>query len=121
MGIQYRELMDKFITLKVAEEFTKTPGVREEIEGNFPGEQFLKEVLLLKFEQALKENIKLLVDLDGASGYPTSFLEAAFGGLVRHYKSVQTVRDNLIFISKDDPYLIGDIEEYINDALKKDV
>jgi len=32
---------------------------------------------------ALKEYEKVIVDLDGTSGYGSSFLEEAFGGLVR--------------------------------------
>lgn len=104
------------ITLKIAVEFSETPGVREEIEGDFPGEEFLKKHLLPKFEQALRENKKLVVDMDDTAGYPTSFLEAAFGGLVRHYHDKRLILRNIEFISKDDPFMVDDIIEYVNEA-----
>ena len=68
------------LTLPVAK-FSDTPGPRSREEGDFSGEQFLEEVLLPQFEEAVRTNQKLVVDLDGAEGYATSFLEAAFGGL----------------------------------------
>lgn len=110
--------MDKII-IKIAEDYTKTPGVREEIEGDFPGEEFLEKILLPKFKQALAEKKKLFIDLDGTAGYATSFLEAAFGGLARKFKDHKIVLDNIEFKSDDDPFLIDDIKEYITDANKE--
>ena len=52
--------MDKLI-IKIADDYTTIPGVREEIEGDFPGEEFLDKILLPKFKQALSENKKLLI------------------------------------------------------------
>lgn len=110
--------MDKII-IKISEDYTKIPGVREEIEGDFPGEEFLKKILLPKFKQAIEEKKILFVDFDGTAGYPTSFLEAAFGGLARHYKDAKIVLKNIEFKSDDDPFLISDVTEYINEANNK--
>lgn len=110
--------MGKLI-IKIAEDYTTTPGVREEIEGDFPGEEFLDKILLPKFKQALKEKKKLLIDLDRTAGYATSFLEAAFGGLARKYKDDKIVLSTLEFISNDDPFLKDDITEYIKEANDK--
>lgn len=104
------------INIKIAEDYTKTPGVREEIEGDFPGEKFLASILHPKFKQALEEKKKLYVDLDGTAGYATSFLESAFGGLCRIYKDPKIILENIILKSDDDPFLVDDIKEYIKDA-----
>lgn len=110
--------MDKII-IRIAEEYTTTPGVREEIEGDFPGEEFLEKILSPKFKIALEAKKKLLVDLDGTAGYATSFLEAAFGGLTREYKNSKIILENLELKSNDDPFLIDDIKEYIKEANQK--
>ena len=65
--------------------------------------------------QAVSENRKLLVDLDGTEGYATSFLEASFGGLARKYE-IQTLLETISFKSEDEPYLIDQTEEYIRKA-----
>jgi len=110
--------MDKII-IKIADDYTKTPGVREEIEGDFPGEEFLKKILLPRFKQAIAEKKKLYVDLDDTAGYATSFLESAFGGLAREYKDHKIVLENIEFKSDDNPFLEDDIKEYIKDANNK--
>lgn len=110
--------MDK-IKIKISDDYTKTPGVREEIEGDFPGEEFLEKILLPKFQQAIAEKKILFIDFDDTAGYPTSFLEAAFGGLARHYKDAAIILKNTEFKSDDDPFLISDITEYINEANNK--
>jgi hypothetical protein len=110
--------MDK-ITLNIAEEFSKIPGVRELVEGDFPGERFLNDLLLPRFELAIKEKKKLEIDLNGAAGFTTSFLESAFGGLTRIYKDKSLILNNIIFISNEDPFLVDDIKEYIRDAQSK--
>lgn len=110
--------MDKII-IKISNDYTKTPGVREEIEGDFPGEKFLEKILSPRFKQALAEKKKLFVDLDDTAGYATSFLESAFGGLAMEYKDHKIILDNLELKSDDDPFLIDDIKEYIKDANNK--
>jgi hypothetical protein len=103
------------IKLKVLNEFSRTPGPRHISEGNFSGELFLKEHLAPKFQEALKQNAKLCVDLDGTAGYATSFLEEAFGGLARKYGSEEVLR-HIEFITDDEPYLEDDIRTYIKEA-----
>ena len=110
--------MDKII-IKIAQDYTTTPGVREETEGDFSGEKFLSKILLPKFKEALSEDKKLFIDLDGTAGYATSFLEAAFGGLAREYRGAKLVLATLEFKSNDDPFLVEDITEYIKEANNK--
>ena len=59
----------------------------------------------------------LLVDLDGTAGYGTSFLEEAFGGLVRVNRlSLGIVTKHLEIKSQEETYLMDDIAQYMKDA-----
>jgi len=104
-------------TLSIVRDFSPTPGPRYENEGDFSGETFRREVLRPAVEAALRNNDRLQVILDGTAGYGTSFLEEAFGGLVRedHFDAA-SLRNTLTFISKEEPYLVDDILSYIDDA-----
>lgn len=68
-----------------------------------------------RFVAAKAQAVKLVVDLDGAAGYPTSFLESAFGGLAR-LEGPDTVLTYLELKSDDEPDLIEEITQYIRDA-----
>ena len=105
------------ITLNIAKDFSKNPGSRREWEGLHSGEKFRRDVLMPKFEDAISERKLLEIDLDGTAGYGTSFLEEAFGGLVREL-GYDKVRASLTFVSKEEPYLVDDIRHYIEDARK---
>ena len=66
------------------------------------------------------ENEKLKIDLDGGYGYGSSFLEEAFGGLIRDLDEDYKQALEIIQIkSNDEPSLIEDITKYIKDALAK--
>jgi hypothetical protein len=62
----------------VARDFSKTPGPRFIKQGNWSGEKFRKLL-----EDRLRRHGQIVVDLDGTRGYGSSFLDEAFGGLVR--------------------------------------
>ena len=66
-------------TIRVAREFSRFPAGRFVQDGPFSGELFRRKFL----EPAFRMAEKVVVDLDGARGYGSSFLEEAFGGLVR--------------------------------------
>ena len=104
-------------TLRIADDFSATPGSRYESEGEFSGEEFRRTVLLPRLRESLASGDKLLVDLDGTAGYGTSFLEEAFGGLVRDEGiDSERLREVLLFKSNEEEYLIDDIWAYIDDA-----
>ena len=96
-------------TIKVKRDFTSAPGPRYRTEGAPSGEQFRKDVLEQKVRRATETGEVLTIDLDGTSGYGTSFLEESFGGLIRdsHFTLAQ-LTSVLQFISKDEPELIED-------------
>lgn len=96
-------------------EFAEFPGPRYIKLGDYSGEEFRDTMLI----PAIKEYGDVSVVLDGAYSYGSSFLEEAFGGIVRlgiPKRQVLFVRDNLV--SKDDDSLITEIQSYIDDALK---
>ena len=64
--------------VSVAKDFSRTPGPRYIRQGSWSGEKFRKHLV-----QKLREYDHLVVDLDGTRGYGSSFLDEAFGGLVR--------------------------------------
>jgi hypothetical protein len=106
------------LIIRIAEDFTKTPGPRNQAEGDFSGEAFLGKLLEVKFVEALNSRQRLVIVLDGVEGYATSFLEAAFGGLARKY-AANDILKTLEFKSDEEPYLIEEIQEYIREARAK--
>jgi len=108
-------MIEQRTELSIASEFTRTPGPRKRSEGDHSGEQFLEELLRPRFASTLETGGKLHVNLDGAAGYPTSFLEEAFGGLAREYGS-SLVEQVLEFTCNDEPYLEAQIRKYIREA-----
>ena len=99
------------IEIIVANDFSKTPQSREE------GDEFREDYLMPKFLIAREIGHKLNVILDGAEGYATSFLEAAFGGLAKEYSPAEVLQ-TVVFQCEDEPSLIDEISRYIRDADK---
>lgn len=107
--------------IKVAVEFTDTPGARYKYQGDYPGEEFRDNLLYPKYEEAVEKNEELIVDLDGGYGYGSSFLEEAFGGLVRKLKREKKDYTKVLkvikIISNDETGWITKIKGYIEDAI----
>lgn len=95
----------------IAKEYTEIPGPRYKKEGDYSGEDFRERVLIPLFHKAESSDTTIFMDLDGGYGYPTSFLEEAFGGLVRELK--RPISSRLKFKSDEEPALIDEIKEYI--------
>lgn len=96
-------------------DFSEFPGPRREAIGPNSGEKFRDTVLLPAITNNPHE--KIVVNLDGTAGYGSSFLEEAFGGLVRNGVSrnkLEEIVSNLI--STEDESLIDEIREYIIEA-----
>lgn len=104
--------------INISKDFSPTPGARYKSEGKYSGEEFRDEILRPKFEESKRSGEQLIVNLDGGYGYPTSFLEEAFGGLAR-LSSPMEVIGILEFISNDEPSLIDEIKHYILSANEK--
>lgn len=108
------------MNINICKDYTDTPGGRYIIQGEFSGEDFRNKILKPKYIEAIDNGEKLKIDLDGGYGYGSSFLEEAFGGLIRELdKNYKQALDVIEIKSDDEPSLIDDISKYINEAIKK--
>ena len=82
--------------------FSEYPGPRYKSQGNSSGEEFYIKVLNPAFAKCYSNKEILEVYLDGTAGYPSSFLDEAFGELVYDF-SLDVVKRYLKI--KTDRYL----------------
>lgn len=104
--------------IKISEDFSVMPGGRYIDEGKYSGEEFRDTLLLPKYEEAEENGEKLIIDFDGCFGFATSFLEEAFGGMVRKYNKIGILK-RIEMISRDDETVPETISGYVKDAEKK--
>ena len=104
------------IEINIASEYSKTPGGRYKSEGEYSGEDFREKVLIPKYKEASANNELLRINLDGGYGYGSSFLEEAFGGLVRVMDGVDI--SLMLFVSDEEPQLVEDIKRYMHEAVR---
>ena len=98
------------IEIHIAEDFSRVPAGRYRNDGPRSGEAFRRDHLA----PALREADKVVVHLDGVEGYGSSFLEEAFGGLVRvDGFAGEKLRRSLI-LETGDGALEYEIRGYIN-------
>jgi hypothetical protein len=93
--------------IDVAKDFSTDPWGRYPDDGEFNAESFRKQLLLPMF----KRGLPFMVDLSGSNRYGSSFLEEAFGGLVRvegitdreldlmrvHHELLPSIADEVMF------------------------
>lgn len=98
--------------IDVAKDFSDVPAGRFNSDGPFSGEAFREKHL----RPALEKGGTVTIDLDGSEGYGSSFLEEAFGGLVRKgYFTKEELHSRLKPLS-DDASLVGEVWRYIDNA-----
>lgn len=110
------EVKDKII---VKSDFSDTPGARYKSDGPNSGELFLEKLLSAKFKAAVDGNYKLLIDLDGVWGYPSSFVSGSFGKLSLDY-GAEVVLSHISFKSEDNSIRLENIVKEIKNPKKKD-
>ena len=100
--------------------FSRTPGARRPWEGKFSGEEYRETVVFPAISAMIARNglnEVLTIDLDGGTGYGTSWVEEVFGGLVcENHISEAVLKMHLRIKSVEEPYLIEDVWEYIREA-----
>ena len=102
--------------INIAEEFTDSPGARFRKDGEFSGEQFREDLLIPRLN-TLKPDEILEINFDGVFGFPPSFLEEAFGGLMRKIDNPEKVEKKLRFIANEQPDIINKVKKNILDAI----
>lgn len=100
-------------TINVAKDFTRFPSGRYKKNGNTSGEAFRERFL----EEPIGRGEAITVELDGTIGYGSSFLEEAFGGLVRTLRIAPSELRELLFLKSTDSALLDEINSYIDDAM----
>ena len=97
--------------INVAHDFSRYPAGRYKTDGPFSGEGFREQHL----EPIISANQEAVVDLDGTRGYGSSFLEEAFGGLVRAGYPTEKIHSSFDLRSSDKS-IIFEIHDYIDNA-----
>src|SRR5690349_18098213 len=92
----------------VGKHFTRYPAGRTATDGPYSGEIFRDRFL----RPSLDRHEPIVVKLDSALGYGSSFLEEAFGGLVRLGYSKDEILA-LVKLDTEDRFLQSEIEGYI--------
>lgn len=81
--------------ISIARDFSRYPSGRFRTDGPHNGQEFRESMLL----PALRKAQVLRIELDGVAGLPASFLEEAFGGLVRSGFSKSSLRSRLKIVA----------------------
>jgi len=105
-------------TINIAKEFSETPWGRFPDDGDYCGENFRKIFLV----PALKENDEVTISLDGLEGLGSSFMEEAFGGLIRlegFHKNELGGKLKIVSSKKDFEIYISMINKYLTEAKPK--
>ncbi len=99
--------------INVAKQYSRDPAGRYPEDGEFNGQRFRDELLL----PLLSSGTHVVVDFDGTEGYGSSFLDEAFGGLIRKGAFTKAqLRELLEIRSSEDPTVIAEVWSYIDDA-----
>lgn len=99
--------------ISVGKDFSKVPAGRFYSDGPASGQAFREKFLV----PALQSNSTVVVSLDDTEGYGSSFLEEAFGGLIRvHGFGLADLHQQLVIKSLDDPTLVEEVASYIGQA-----
>jgi len=107
--------MSEAKVINVGRDFSEVPTGRTITDGPNSGERFREEVL----RPALESNDKVVVDLVGIEGVGSSFLEEAFGGLIRErYYTYPNLMQKLVVKTSDHLFdmCIPKIGKYMTDA-----
>lgn len=111
--------------IRISEQFSKYPmGRYFPKDGDFAGERFRKEFLKPALEVAIKSggSEKVEVVLDGVRTFGSSFLEEAFGGLVREENYTHAQLERVLIVSYTQPELsfyAEAIKDYISKARRQ--
>ena len=96
--------------INIGADFTRYPAGRFRTDGIYSGERFRQDYLV----PALRNHARVTLLLDGPIGYGSSFLEEAFGGLIRNEGfSIDHVLNAFELVSRDQS-LVDEIREYIS-------
>ena len=110
--------------ISVATQFSKRPMGRHLRDGRFSGEAFREQVLLPEFNLLINESegkpFELIIDFTDVTMTGSSFLEEAFGGLIRNHEiDSDLFKRSLVIYSPRRSSLSEIIFEYIDSAIEE--
>jgi hypothetical protein len=108
------------VIIEIAKDFSPTPIGRTRKTGDQNAVDFRSDILIPKLLEAEKRGEVLEVLLDGVFAYTSSFLEEAFGGLLRDPRvDANLVKNHLRVICNSRAYEAArrDANKYIQDAI----
>jgi hypothetical protein len=100
--------------VNIGTQFSKYPAGRTREDGPFSGQYFREDFL----QPLLSQGKHFRVLFDDALGAGSSFLEEAFGGLVRLGFTAKEIFSKIEFVTKDE-VLLDEIKHYITDEAKR--
>jgi len=105
------------MNISIAKDFSDVPSGRYHTDGDWTGQKFREDFLIPNLEKADTDH-PVVVNINGTEGYGSSFLEEAFGGLVRNSKYSKEDISRLLKIEANSTYDIYReiILSYINEA-----
>ncbi len=72
-------------SIDIASEYDAYPAGRDDSDGPYNGTKFRNQILRPRYVKAFDDGVELVVFIDGVKSFGSSFLEEAFGGLVREF------------------------------------
>lgn len=108
------------MNIDLAQQYSPYPSGRYASDGSFNGERFRNEILVPALTLAKKSHAdKVVVNIDGVRTFGSSFLEEAFGGLIRKGFFSRTDLEKLLVVVCSKPHLAifkDTIINYIDEA-----
>ncbi len=101
----------------VAQQFSRSPGGRTRDDGPYSGERFREEFLV---PALMNSDGKFDVDLRGALTLGSSFLDEAFGGLVRVHRFAPRDLKRRMDVHADLDMYVSKVWGYVDDAGRKE-
>jgi len=101
------------LVINIGKQFSRFPAGRYIGDGDSCGQKFREDWIV----PAISVGTKVAIEFDDALGYGSSFLEEAFGGLVRSGFSKARLKDLLKLVTSDESLKI-EVEQYIDDAVE---
>lgn len=100
------------VSVNIGLEFSRYPAGRFPADGKYNGQTFRQKFLV----EPLRSGAQLDLFLDDAVDYGSSFLEEAFGGLVRVEALDKAVVAKNLILHSTNPFLVAEIKSYVNEA-----
>jgi hypothetical protein len=114
METDKRGIMNK-ITISIAKDFSEYPAGRYRDDGEYNGTTFREKSLV----PVLRDDKQVEVIFDGVAGFGSSFLEEAFGGLIRDAGMTKEFLDTHLLLTTTEPELEDFVklaQRYIDEA-----